>query len=92
MQQHFINIDSLQTSGPWAVHLIKTNWELIFQIWEHRNQHLHYTDRIKELEGSSELYRAVRRELKIGIGSLPVSGFSQYFKFSSGKQLLSKDI
>ena len=70
---------------------MKYNWEALFAIWENRNHQLHQTQRIKEFEGLPVLQTAIKAEWSIGIGRLPASQFSNYFKVPM-KQLLQKSM
>ena len=91
MARYYKNTRSLRKGSTWVKRLMKYNWEALFAIWENRNHQLHQTQRIKEFEGLPVLQTAIKAEWSIGIGRLPASQFSHYFKVPM-KQLLQKSM
>ena len=66
------------SSGKWVCNLLKGLWNLLFHIWNGRNQQLHKTQRIKDLEGLPLLKQAIRQEWNKGLGLVPASEFSRF--------------
>ena len=82
MQEYYDAQKSNYSPTLWTARLIKYNLESLFFIWEKRNEQLHHTDKIRQLEGIPILKKAIQKEWDTGIGLLPASEFSKYF---SGK-------
>ena len=57
-------------------------------IWDERNSQLHKTERIHDLEGMPVVREAIENKWKIGIGRLPASQFSQYFRLPLDKLMM----
>ena len=91
MTEYYNNTRSLRKGSTWVKQLMKYNWEAVFSIWENRNKQLHNTQRIKQLEGLPILQEARKAEWRIGLGHLPASQFSHYFK-TPLPQLLQKSM
>ena len=91
MSNYYKSTRSLRKGSTWIKRLMKYNWEAVFSIWENRYKQLHNTQQIKELEGLSVLQNAIRAEWGIGLGRLPASQFSHYFK-TPLPQLLQKSM
>ncbi len=66
--------------------MIRANWEFIFSIWTERNDKLHETDRIKDLEGRPQLLEAIDKEWNIGLSALPHNDFG--YLFTTNKEIL----
>ena len=75
----------------WTARLIKYNQEAIKAIWEGRNGQLHNMERIRELEGIPLLKEAIIEEYGIGLGLLPASEFSKYFRYKLPTLLQKQD-
>ena len=80
MANHYHEVESKRTGQLWTARLSKYLWEAIQFIWNERNDKLHNTMRAQELKGVPLLKEAIKKEMKIGIGSLPSQDFSRYFK------------
>ena len=50
------------------------------EIWTGRNQQLHNSERIKDMEGKHELKEAIRKEFSIGLSRLPTYEFAYLFE------------
>ena len=59
--------------------MIKKGWNLIFGIWEERNQRLHQTENILDIEGRQELLTAMTNEWSLGLSVLPASDYGYLF-------------
>ena len=80
MTRFYYNKRSKRKGHTWALRLIKYNWEVITHIWGSRNQQLHHTEQIHELEGIKIAREAIKKEWDIGLGRLPASQFSHFFR------------
>ena len=90
-QEYFDSINSSLSTSIWASRLIRQGWELIYQIWQSRNNQLHNTDRINDFNGLQQLKTAIRSEWSVGLNALPASDFSYLFK-TPLPQLLQKSL
>ena len=72
----------LQTGKSWGKKVYKLLWEFTNSIWLGRNQQLHDTDRIKELQGLPLVLQAIQSEYNLGLHRLPPSEFSLLFATS----------
>ena len=59
--------------------MIKLGWDFLFGIWDERNQRLHQTDHILDLEGRKELLLAMEQEWRLGLSLLPASDYGYLF-------------
>ena len=80
MQQYLNDQHSKYSANLWTARLIKYNLEGLNAIWTKRNNQLHNTDRIRELEGIDLLKTSIETEWNIGLGQLAASEFLQYFR------------
>ena len=64
----------------WTRQMIKYTWEMLFDIWNERNKKLHETKHIEELEGVPVMQQAIKAEWEQGLGRLPASEFSKFFR------------
>ena len=53
---------SKQSGSTWAAWLTKYTWEMVVHIWECRNNQLHQTQRIHNLEGIVVAKKAIEQE------------------------------
>jgi hypothetical protein len=81
-QQHYKQTNSKRTGMTWSIKIIKYHIHFLQQIWTGRNNKLHKTKIIQELEGLPELQRSIRTEWDIGISTLPAVDFSHLFKLN----------
>ena len=65
-------------------------WEIIHTLWMERNEQLHKTDRIHELNGKQNLLQAIQIEHEIGRSALPFH-MNAYFNVTL-ERLLRKSI
>ena len=85
-QEYLINKNSKKSALTWASMLIRAGWELISVIWQARNDKIHTTPIVAELEGQPILNQAIRQEYNIGISFLPAR-FRCYFRIPLHKIL-----
>ena len=90
MSRYYLGKHSKRSGNTWASRLVTYNWRTVFKVWEFRNEQLHHTERIRDLEGMPKVVNAIRMEWAIGIGRLPASQFSHYFNLPL-EQLLKKN-
>ena len=88
MTTYYLGKRSKRKGSTWASRLVQYNWKLIASVWESRNEQLHQTERIHDLEGMSVVRDAIKKEWDIGLGRLPASQFSHYFNIPMEKLLL----
>ena len=69
----------LQTGKSWGKKVYKLLWEFTKSIWLGRNQQLHETDRINELQGLPLIIQSIQSEYNLGLHRLPASEFSVLF-------------
>ena len=70
---------SKYTGKNWGKKVYKACWTLIKALWVGRNEHLHKTDRIHELQGLPLVIDAIKAEYQLGLHRLPACEFSIYF-------------
>ena len=75
----------------WAKKVYKACWALLKEIWIRRNEQLHETKRIEELQGLETIKLAIASEYRLGLHRLPACEFSIYFS-SRLEQLLTRPI
>ena len=80
MGRHYKSQQSMKTGGQWASKMYGQGWKTLFKLWEIRNQQLHNTQRITDMEGTEQLKQAITNEYAKGLGRLPASDFSHLFK------------
>jgi exonuclease III len=78
-QQHYLEINSKKTGLTWSTKIIKLHTNFLQQIWTGRNNQLHKTQIIQDLEGLPELLQSIRTEWNTGISTLPAVDFSHLF-------------
>jgi len=79
ISHHIIKIQSLhytaqgsrRSANSWASSLIKKLWNIVHQIWLHRNANLHDSDTINTLSGKDSLLESVTTEYTLGYNDLP---------------------
>ena len=81
-QEYFEESGSKRSHYLWGSKAIRCGWKYLTTIWIGRNQQLHQTDHILDMEGRKEMIQAIKDEYKIGLGRLPAYGFSYMFKSS----------
>ena len=80
MDNYYRISQTLKNCQTWTSRLYHLTWNLIFHIWEDRNNQLHETERIKDFEGAELLKQSIIKEWNKGIGRLPASEFSKLFQ------------
>jgi hypothetical protein len=91
-QQHYKQINSKKSGLTWSIKIIKCHIHFLQQIWTGRNNKLHKTKIIQDLEGLPELQRSIRTEWSIGISTLPASDFSQHLFKLNLEVFLNKSV
>ena len=79
MRQHYAKIKSMKTGQLWGSRTHQYGWKLIYKTWEQRNEQLHKTQRIADMEGMVQVKQSITNEYQRGIGRLPASEFSHLF-------------
>ena len=82
---------SRKKGTSWGKRLILKCWNIIYQLWMHRNAALHDTEAIDQLSGADKLQVAIMTEHTIGRSSLH-RVYNQYFTNHSLQSLLLKPI
>ena len=77
-QQYFSSIRSRRLGTRWGIQLVGKMWNIIYQIWTHRNNCLHETQALTQNCGKDQLKLAIIHEHVLGIGDLP-SVYRPYF-------------
>ena len=91
MDQYYNDLKSYKNAISWGSKFIRSNWDFLFDIWTERNNQLHNTQRIKDMEGFKILINAIKAEWNIGINKLPIQQFDIYFR-SGITHILHQDI
>ena len=79
-QDYFSTIENCRKTGQkWGQKLYKIVWKMVHNIWQGRNEQLHNTHRIQELQGLPIVQTAIGLEFAIGLDRLPASKFSLLF-------------
>ena len=88
---YFKSIESNKTGKSWGKRVYKLFWSVLKALWAGRNDQLHNTNRINDLQGLNTLKQAIRSEYGLGLHRLPACEFSIYFSLPIDK-LLSRDM
>ena len=88
-QGHYKTTNSRKSGTRWGIQLVAKLWNIIYQLWIHRNNCLHDTEMINSLSGKNMLETAIIHEHALGIKDLP-SVYKSYF--SSLSKLQEKSI
>ena len=88
-QNYYTSVASRKTGVRWGIQLVDKLWNIIFQLWTHRNNCLHETETINQNSGKDQLRLAIVHEYALGLQDLP-SLYITYF--TSLPTLLSKPI
>ena len=70
-QWHLDRIRSSRKATSWASQLINETWDLVFQMWDHRNKINNSTTTQQEKNEMKSLCRQVKREFRKGKQGLP---------------------
>ena len=65
-QHYYLEIQSRRSANRWGSNLIKQVWNIVYQLWWHRNSALHKSDKIHLLSGKQLLKEAISTELVRG--------------------------
>ena len=92
-QEDYYRLDeqSKKTGANWGKKVYTLFWDVLQQLWAGRNEQLHKTDRIKDLQGLPTLIDAIQHEFQLGIHRLPACEFSIYFA-TPVDSLIKRDI
>ena len=77
-QQHYSSTNTRKLGTRWGIQLVEKMWNIIYQLWTHRNNCLHKTQALTQNSGKDQLKLAIIHEHDIGIGDLP-SVYQHYF-------------
>ena len=88
-QKHYSTSSSRKTGTRWGINLVSKTWNIIHQLWIHRNSNMHETEAINQMSGKDNLIQAIVHECTLGLKDLPPV-YSTYF--TSLSSLLSKPI
>ena len=86
---HYKSISSTRSATRWATLLITSLWDIVHQLWNHRNDIIHSNNNIQLLSGINTLKDSIREEHARGDTQLP-SVYSSYFHLPLSS-LLSKN-
>lgn len=75
---YYLELGSRKSAARWGANLITQCWNILFHLWEDRNQAPHNTTQIHLLSGFSILKEAVHFEHSTGLSDLP-SVYRRYF-------------
>ena len=78
-QEYYDTKESRRSGKAWGKKVYTLFWNTLMALWAGRNEQLHKTDRIHELEGLSTLKSAIKAEFDLGLHRLPACEFSIYF-------------
>jgi len=78
---YYIATHSKKKGATWATKLIIKCWNVVFQLWTHRNSVLHETQALASLSGLSSLRLAITAEFTLGRSSLH-RVYSRYFRYT----------
>ena len=88
---YYNELDTRKTGTTWGKKVYKLFWKVLKELWMGRNEQLHQTNRLQDLQGLPVLKEAIRREYQLGLHRLPACEFSIFFS-SSVDKLLERDI
>ena len=71
MTLYYQRTKSMRTGSLWASRAHQFGWELIFATWELRNEQLHNTKRIADMEGINQVNEAIAHKYTLDLGCLP---------------------
>ena len=66
-QCHYTSLKSRKTGVRWGIQLVDKLWNIIYQLWTHRNKCLHDTEIINQNSGRDQLKTAIIHEHALGI-------------------------
>ena len=78
---YYITTHSKKKGTTWATKLIIKCWNVVFQLWTHRNSVLHETQALASLSGLSYLRLAIAAEFTLGLSSLH-RVYSRYCRYT----------
>ena len=89
-QRNFhLQSDRYDKAFTWPTKVIKAGWKLITAMWDYRNDALHQTPTIEDMEGIEVINKVIKQERNIGLSDLPMLEFSHLFRISE-EELMKK--
>ena len=79
-QDYYEYNEDKRKGSKWTRSIIKEGWNILHDVWLHRNKKLHEKDIIQEMEGLPVLEKAISKECNIGLSRLPMQEFSHFFR------------
>ena len=73
---YLVDIDFRLSSTPCASNLSIALWNIVHQLWKHKNDTLHNSEYIHLLSELDQLKTTITTELEIGLDTLPVLYYS----------------
>ena len=88
-QRYYSSASSRKTGVRWGIQLVNKLWNIIHQLWIHRNKSMYETEAINQNSGKDQLTQAIVHEYALGLKDLPPV-YTTYF--TSLSSLQSKSI
>ncbi len=83
---YFKDKNSYKTISMWGSSVLRGGIEVLFSVWQNRNDKIHNTPLLAELEGEHTLNVTIRNEFTVGRSRLPPR-FQRYFQVGIDKVL-----
>ena len=81
-QAHHNRTKTFHRYFNWPQKTIKAGWIILTQMWEHRNEYIHQTNIIEDMEGITILNNTIKKERNKGLSILPMLEFSHLFRLT----------
>lgn len=85
-RDYFTSTDTIKHISSWGTSVLRGGSDLLFEVWQGRNQKIHNTPKLGDLEGAKILHVAIENEFKVGRNRLPPR-FQRYFQVGIQKVL-----
>ncbi len=85
-QEYFSESNPNKSISTWGPSVLRGGVEVLFSVWQYRNQKIHNTPILAELEGDEKLNVTIRKEFEVGRNRLPPR-FERYFQVGIDKVL-----
>ena len=85
-RDYLVDINSRLSITRWASNLSIILWNIVHQLWKHRNDALHNLESIHLLSGLEQLKNSITTEIEIGLATLPTV-YSSYFRIPLARLL-----
>ena len=89
--KYYKEMESRKSGSSWGKKVYKLFWSVLKELWMGRNEQLHQTNRIQDLQGLPVLKESIRREYQLGLHRLPACEFSIFFS-SPVEKLLEREM